>query len=85
MGYNNPFRITYKLLGDDYIIRRVNNEVTLKKMRSKEEVEKMFEATKKELDKIIEADTPRTGLQEDKRLMLTAQLGILSWVLGIEK
>jgi len=32
------------------------------KMRSKEEVEKMFEATKKELDKIV------------KRLMLTAQL-----------
>jgi hypothetical protein len=55
------------------------------KMRSKEEVEKMFEATKKELDKIVEADTPRTGLQEDKRLMLSAQLGILSWVLGIEK
>jgi hypothetical protein len=50
------------------------------KMRSK-----MFEATKKELDKIVEADTPRTGLQEDKRLMLSAQLGILSWVLGIEK
>jgi hypothetical protein len=54
-------------------------------MRSKEEVEKMFEATKKELDKIVEADTPRTGLQEDKRLMLSAQLGILSWVLDIEK
>jgi hypothetical protein len=42
------------------------------KMRSKEEVEKMFEATKKELDKNVEADTPRTGLQEDKRLMLSA-------------
>jgi hypothetical protein len=54
-------------------------------MRSKEEVEKMFEATKKELDKIVGADTPRTGLQEDKRLMLSVQLGILSWVLDIEK
>jgi hypothetical protein len=57
------------------------------KMRSKEEVEKMFEATKKELDKVLEADTPRTGdsMQEAKRLMLNAQLGILTWVLGIEK
>lgn len=54
-------------------------------MRSKEEVKKMFEVTKKELDKIVEIDTPRTGLQEDKRLMLSAQLGILSWILDIEK
>jgi hypothetical protein len=56
-------------------------------MRSKEEIEKMFEATKKELDKVLEADTPRTGdsVQEAKRLMLNAQLGILTWVLGIEK
>ncbi len=60
-------------------------QILKKKMRCKEEVEKMFEATKKEVEKIVEADTPRTGLQEDKRLMLSAQLGILSWVLDIEK
>lgn len=42
----------------------------------------MFADTKKELDEIL--DTERTGdkLQEDRRLVLSAQLGILSWVLG---
>ncbi|MFZ0223645.1 MAG: hypothetical protein WAM42_18330 [Candidatus Nitrosopolaris sp.] len=51
-------------------------------MRTREQVEKMFADTKKELDEIL--DTKRTGdkLQEDRRLVLSAQLGILSWVLG---
>ncbi|MFY9798125.1 MAG: hypothetical protein WCC17_21065 [Candidatus Nitrosopolaris sp.] len=51
-------------------------------MRTREQVEKMFADTKKELDEIL--DTERTGdkLQEDRRLVLSAQLGILSWVLG---
>ena len=85
MGYNSSSSISYKPLCDDCIIRQVNRDE--EKMRSKEEVEKMFEATKKELDKVLEADTPRTGdsMQEAKRLMLNAQLGILTWVLGIEK
>ncbi|MGB6591104.1 MAG: hypothetical protein WA323_26980 [Candidatus Nitrosopolaris sp.] len=51
-------------------------------MRTREQVEKMFADTKKELDEIL--DTERTGdkLQEDRRLVLSAQLGILSWVSG---
>jgi len=54
-------------------------------MKSQEEVVSMFEATKKQLDEIEEA--PRTGdsLQEAKRLMLSSQLSILSWMLGDTK
>lgn len=55
------------------------------KMRSQEEIVSMFEAVKKQLDEIEEA--PRTGdsLQEAKRLMLSSQLSILSWMLGDTK
>lgn len=54
-------------------------------MRSQEEVVSMFEATKTQLYEIKEA--PRTGdsLQEAKRLMLSSQLSILSWMLGDTK
>lgn len=54
-------------------------------LRSQEDVEKMFEATKKELDKMLDGSRIGDRLQEDKRLMLSAQLGILSWVLGAMK
>ncbi len=50
-------------------------------MRSQEEVEKMFEATKKELEKILDSERTGESLQEAGRLMLSAQLGILSWML----
>jgi hypothetical protein len=46
-------------------------------MRSQEEVEKMFEATKKQLDEILDAPRTADSLQEAKRLMLSAQLGML--------
>jgi hypothetical protein len=55
------------------------------KMRTQEEIVSMFEATKKQLDEIEEA--PRTGdsLQEAKRLMLSSQSSILSWMLDDTK
>jgi hypothetical protein len=54
-------------------------------MRSQEEIVSMFEATKKQLYEIEES--PRTGdsLQEAKRLVLSSQLSILSWMLGDTK
>ncbi|MGC2574781.1 MAG: hypothetical protein WA364_24970 [Candidatus Nitrosopolaris sp.] len=54
-------------------------------MRTQDEIVSMFEATKKQLDEIEEA--PRTGdsLHEAKRLMLSSQLSILSWMLSDTK
>jgi hypothetical protein len=54
-------------------------------MRSEEEVEKMFELTKKELDEILESERTGDSLQEARRLMFSAQLSMLSWVLGRER
>jgi hypothetical protein len=54
-------------------------------MRSQEEVVSMFEATKKQLYEIEEAPRRGEGLQEAKRLMLSSQLSILSWMLGDTK
>lgn len=53
-------------------------------MRSKEEVERMFDMTKKQLEEIMDSERTGDRLQEDRRLLLTAQLSMLSWVLGRE-
>ena len=50
-------------------------------MRSKEEVEKMFDMIKTDLDKIEDATRTGDSLEECKRLVLSAlsaQIGILS-------
>jgi hypothetical protein len=52
------------------------------KMRTREEIEKMFADTKKELDEILDGERTGDKLREDRRLILSAQLGILSWTLG---
>ena len=53
-------------------------------MRNQEEVERMSEATKKELDEILDSERTGDSLQESRRLVLSAQLSILTWMLGRE-
>ena len=67
-----------------YPARKQGDDIE-EKMRTQDEIVSMFEATKKQLDEIEEA--PRTGdsLQEAKRLMLSSQLSILSWMLADTK
>ena len=78
----SPSGITYKLLCNDCILWR---RWHWRNMRTQDEIVSMFEATKKQLDEIEEA--PRTGdsLHEVKRLMLSSQLSILSWMLSDTK
>jgi hypothetical protein len=54
-------------------------------MRTDEEFKKMFDITKKELDEILDSERTGDSLQESRRLVLSAQLSILSWALGTNK
>jgi len=75
-----PSGISFKPLCDDCIITHVNKRGG--EMRSKEEVEKMFDMIKTDLDKIEDATRTGDSLEECKRLVLSAQIGIL---LGVGK
>lgn len=66
---------------DEFYITEWNWRI---KMRNQEEVERMSEATKKELDEILDSERTGDSLQESRRLVLSAQLSILTWMLGRE-